>query len=293
MAIKIRWIDNSSIEKGHRIYKNSTYFTKDNLPAPLADIGPNIEEYEDTAGNAGENWYIVSSYITGYEVFSEPFIPGLTTVFVNDIFNDGSGITTYNFDGDLTSLDSNYDGTWNGNENYSNGINGDAVYFDSNSSISVNVPFGGAFISISAWLKYDYSSQKEFATLFHTSTGGLGTATPAILADYDGLGINTSNGDMLGVSTDVLPQNKWFHLYAYFDNDDSNNLIYIDGVKRSIASRKQQTQTRTMGSDNSLREIGYSRNDYHYEGSMDQLRLFNRALTESEIDNLYLEGNNG
>ena len=291
MAVTIKWKDNSYLEKGHRIYKSSTYFTPDNLPAPLVDLSPNIEEYQDTTSNAGENWYIVSAYILGYEVFSEPFIPSLTTTLIHDIFGDGSAVATYNFDGDITDLGGNYNGTWTGTENYASGIISQAVYFNSSSIVDLNVPFGGAFMSISVWLKYDYSSQNEFATLFYTSTGTtLNGTSPAIMTDTDGLGINTGNGDMVGVSTNVLPQNTWFHLYIYFDNNDSNNLIYIDGVSRSTSSQKQTPGTRSMNTDNRLRRIGGSTDTYFYKGSMDQLRIFNRALTQEEVNDLYQEG---
>ena len=96
MAVTIRWKDNSLIEEGHRIYKSSTYFTPDSLPAPLVDLGPDIEEYEDTASNAGENWYIVSAYILGYEAFSEPFIPGLLSFGIGpDVFVGGDLFAGY------------------------------------------------------------------------------------------------------------------------------------------------------------------------------------------------------
>ena len=93
MAVTIKWQDNNDIETGHRIYKSPTYFTKDNLPTPLVDLGPDVQEYEDTSANPEENWYIVSAYIIDYEVFSDPFI-------IRD-FNFGIGSVTF-VGGDFT-----------------------------------------------------------------------------------------------------------------------------------------------------------------------------------------------
>ena len=76
MTVLIQWKDTNAFETGHRIYRSSTYFTKDNLPSMLVELGPDIEEYQDTTANAGENWYIVSALLNnGHEVFSQAFIP--------------------------------------------------------------------------------------------------------------------------------------------------------------------------------------------------------------------------
>ena len=94
MAVTIKWQDNNTIEMGHRIYKSPTYFTKDNLPSMLVELGPDVTEYVDSAGVNGENWYMVSAFIAGYEVFSEAFIVG-------NFFNFGIGSDTF-VGGDLT-----------------------------------------------------------------------------------------------------------------------------------------------------------------------------------------------
>ena len=94
MSVTVKWKDNNYFETGHKIYKSSAYFTKDNLPSVLADLGPNVTEYVDSAGVSGENWYMVSALLNGYEVFSDPLIARN--------FNFGIGSDTF-VGGDLTA----------------------------------------------------------------------------------------------------------------------------------------------------------------------------------------------
>lgn len=76
MTVTVKWKDPNAFEEGKKIYRSPTYFTKDNLPAQLVDLGPDVEEYEDTTANAGENWYMIRVYMTnGHELFSQAFIP--------------------------------------------------------------------------------------------------------------------------------------------------------------------------------------------------------------------------
>ena len=76
MTVLIKWKESNAFEEGHRIYRNTQYFSSKNLPNALVELGANIEEYEDTTANPGENWYIISSFmINGHEVFSQAFIP--------------------------------------------------------------------------------------------------------------------------------------------------------------------------------------------------------------------------
>lgn len=76
MTVLVKWKIQNTAATGLRIYRSPSYFTKDSLPTVLAEVSPDVEEYEDTTANVGENWYMISSFLdNGYEVFSQPFIP--------------------------------------------------------------------------------------------------------------------------------------------------------------------------------------------------------------------------
>ena len=278
MAVTIKWKDNSSLEKGHRIYKSNTYFTPDNLPSPLVDLGPNIEEYEDTASNAGENWYILSAYILDYEVFSEPFIPDLTTIYTHDIFGDGSAVATYNFDGDVTDLGGNYNGSWNGTESYTSGVITQAADIIHDSEIYANMPLleNG---SVSFFLNIDSSANFTYDRII--GIGGYDYSSGwAIFKDNSSNSLyiyNNSGSKDTGI---IINFSTIHHIVIAFEYS-SDFTIYINGVSSFSG-------TQSFSPDNTLR-IGRS-GGYSFNGFVDQLRVFNRPLTQQEVNTLYQEG---
>ena len=286
MAVKIKWRDNNYIERGHRLYKSNTYFTKDNLPAPLVDLSPDVTEYNDTAGNTGENWYIVSAYTDNYEVFSSPFIPGLSTAFLHDVFGDGSIVATYNFDNSLNDIGGNYNLTRSDSEEYSEGVIFNSARFNSSSMTQGSFP-SLSETAISYWIKMDSVSGKRFG---HVSVGELsigseyepynGTPRDWDIVVIKGYGRFQSEG---AVYLGFLPD-EWHHVYI-----DSSINLYVDNNPVSFNRNDitwENTTTPLLLGD-------FTDYNSKLEGNMDQVRIFNRVLTEKEINILYLEGNMG
>jgi len=96
--------------------------------------------------------------------------------------------------------------------------------------------------------------------------------------------------------SDILSDNKFHMLSFIFDRNDKLR-IYIDGklVNNVIQSI---TQTRDLSNVNinynGVLNIGKRHNysdNYFFDGSIDDLRIYNRALNESEIKKLYEMGN--
>ena len=263
MAVTIKWKDNSSVEKGHRIYKSSTYFTSENLPAPLVDLGPDIEEYEDTASNIGENWYILSAYILGYELFSEPFIPGLDTTNSFDIFGDGSAVATYQFNGDATDLGGGYDATIYGNVSYN------TYYATVPIDSSINIP-SMTSTGISIFFRntnYQLNSSKNLFLLEYRTGDRIYTSkTNAGVYILDGVFSNVYVDNVyLNSPADfsVPDDGLWHHLYAEYPQTGES--LYL-GAESDVGSRS-------------------------FEGDFYMVRIFNRSLTSSEVNVLYQEIN--
>ena len=286
MAVTIKWKDNSLLEKGHRIYKSSTYFTPDNLPTPLADLGPDIEEYQDTASNAGENWYIVSAYILGYEVFSEPFIPGLITVFTHDIFGDGSAVATYNFDGDATDLGGSYNGSLNG-ATYDNGVIAQSIYTDGVGSYVDIYNITSKRYSLSMWIAvYDELFHGLFG--FDSLIGGESSnSIPRVIGlDTGNSGLESSFNNYQFNSGSFPTDGTFFHLVvSVYDNAGT---FYINGVQQTMTeSSGQRYQEYSGGGFLGRMSTAY---DIYKKAKFDQVRIFNRILTQQEVDLLYQEG---
>ncbi len=68
MGIRITWQDTNASEQGHRVYRSASPMNPENLPVPLVELGPDVEEYEDGSVVDGETWYYrVSAFSGGAE----------------------------------------------------------------------------------------------------------------------------------------------------------------------------------------------------------------------------------
>jgi hypothetical protein len=88
-------------------------------------------------------------------------------------------------------------------------------------------------------------------------------------------------GELLGGSGSRLNDGKWHQLVAVRNGSSSLTELYVDGEK--VAER---AFTYTYGFEsNSPVNIGYMNdgNGYHYEGVLDEVKLFGRALSSAEV----------
>jgi hypothetical protein len=91
-----------------------------------------------------------------------------------------------------------------------------------------------------------------------------------------------------------MAYNSWNHAAVVYDSSSTSNNadLYINGVKQTISkiSSPQGTQTANEGAGIIGNRIPLNRG---WEGLIDELRVYNRALSASEIVSLYDQGNSG
>ncbi|MBS4029356.1 MAG: VCBS repeat-containing protein, partial [Ignavibacteriales bacterium] len=76
-------------------------------------------------------------------------------------------------------------------------------------------------------------------------------------------------------ATTTINQNQWYHLAWVYDG--TNAYIYIDGILYGFAANPEFSKSGTeMG-------IGYHNGDGHFNGSIDEVRIWNVARYQSEI----------
>ena len=84
------------------------------------------------------------------------------------------------------------------------------------------------------------------------------------------------------------PLNHWYHIVATYDNSTETFKIYINGKERTsetvpgFGAVATNTRNLFLGS--------YRANTYWYDGKMDDLAIWNRELTSSEVEVLYNDG---
>jgi hypothetical protein len=96
---------------------------------------------------------------------------------------------------------------------------------------------------------------------------------------------STDNSEQYLHSNVVLPKNQWVHLACKFVLNDKfyiylNGALAASGMTNGTATKPPRTSTRTW-------KIGYDRGTCNYYGKIDEVRVWNRPLTEQEIKEIY------
>jgi uncharacterized protein (TIGR02145 family) len=105
-------------------------------------------------------------------------------------------------------------------------------------------------------------------------------------------GFNTGNADMMRADGSGLA-NRWVHIVAKYINGNpntSNCALYIDGIKKTLSGSCTGGQTATRRIHIGICDSSAWSYLYYFNGMIDDIRIYNRALSDSEITLLYHEG---
>jgi len=187
-------------------------------------------------------------------------------------FDETSGATAYDSIGDNTGTVN--DGTWT--TDTAGGASSGALYF--NSSANVTVPDANSLepttISIEAWIKPDVMGSwqamvgKDGSYIFDTTT----TSLRSFLFTSGG-NINFSGGMPLNSAT-------WYHIVTTYDGTTAK--IFLNGAMDSST-----TLTGTVNASGANLQIGSYVNAGYFEGIIDEVRIYNKALNLSEVQQNY------
>ena len=212
------------------------------------------------------------------------------TVDLYNPFPDGGGLALYQLNGNATDVSGNYNGTAT-NVTYGAGEFGQAGVFNGSSS-KITIPNGGIISSsggfaISFWLKWN--GDADYAYLFQFGNQG-GQSFYTILHDaidtlYWGV-TNSGYGSSISVGYSVAERSVWTNFVISWDGTTNVNAakIYKNGA---LAIEGTQTKSQpNIGNQEYL--IGNNGAEW-FNGELDQLRFFNRALRPYEVEALYTE----
>jgi len=209
-------------------------------------------------------------------------VPGLAAGIANaDLvgywkFDEGSGNTAYDL--------SNYtnDGTINGDPKWVAGKIGAALEFDGSDDYvdcgndpSLNI---NDSITVAAWLKTTSTAHGYFVS---KGTAWDETGHYAIGQEYNvpmtfQFEIAGSGGTIELDSNVAVNDDEWHYIVGTYD--DSVIRVYIDGVEENSGTGTNRLTDSTVGG----LTIG-QRGGNIISGTIDEVRIYNRALTESEI----------
>ena len=211
----------------------------------------------------------------------------MSTTQTLDIFNDNSCIATYTFDNETAEdLSGNYNGNWYGTEQYDTGKFGKAAKFNGNSYIDTGfINTSLTKFSLSCWIKCDnYSNLGNYSGLL-MNKGNSGDKRYGFRIKHKNDNPCIWNGaDNLFDEINMSEYNGVFvNLALVFDSEISYAKLYIN-------SELKQEITINEGLKFDTAIIGYNNQDNTgFNGLIDQVRIFNRALTDDEVKQLYNE----
>ena len=194
-------------------------------------------------------------------------------------FDDGSG-------GTATDSAGTNNGTLNGDPTWATGRFDGALSFDGNGdyvSVAPIVPLTGNTVTAQAWIRLD-----KYAGIYNPiltqNTGNNGYYFD-VTSGKPSFHIVVSPSYVQAISPEVINTDQWY--YVAGTNDGSNLKLYIDGQLEDSAF-----STGFLGVNNIAKIGGEPGSSLYFTGIIDDVRIYDRALTAGEILQLYQEGLN-
>ena len=151
------------------------------------------------------------------------------------------------------------------------------------------VSFGGGAIDIGGLAVSTAAAAKTTIAFWMYWNGAesvipVGWVTHDLILSGGAFGFGTLNSDVFGVASTGLA-NKWHHVVAEFTNGAvTSNKLYLDAVPQTLSQRAGTPLSANAVVAASLRLGGLpGSTSYRFGGQLDEVRLFKRALTATEV----------
>lgn len=214
---------------------------------------------------------------------------GASTAITQRGTNLATGLVGHwTFDGQYLSTSTATDSSGSGNHGTLTGANGkprpalgrlgQALSFDGVDDYVGATGNDNSNFSTSAWVKTSSTDSFDGIVEYSTSLNGR-------------RGIGLANGNVLIVYAStyrlstgaVVNDGRWHHIIGTYDG--TTPIVYVDGVAVSLGAENGGL---VGSSASSIVRIGdFTANGYKLNGSIDDVRIYNRALTAGEVQQLY------
>jgi hypothetical protein len=193
-------------------------------------------------------------------------------------FDEGSGNTAFD------ETDNDNDGTING-ASWTTGKSGNALNFDGNGDYvevpaSSSLDFNGATqYTFQAWIKSPLTSGESSGLFRQWELGDLDTGVGLwykASGDSYRIDIKTSSWQVFTINSANIPADTWTHITFTF------NAGTLKAYQNGVLLETHTTSGTTLAASGKLRLGAFS-----YNGLIDEIVIYNRALSESEIQDLY------
>jgi hypothetical protein len=214
----------------------------------------------------------------------------------------GNGVALYQLNGDATDESGNYNGTAS-NVSYGTGVFGQAGVFNNvgaNDSYSIDTNTKSFFgqkqtCSVSAWIKNSSNFASTYGTIF--TDYAFTSFNILIWMNSNGtieLYNRYNNANTTITSSGTYNDNQWHHVVGVINTSNNTMQFYIDNVEignvsistNAYSSSDTGTMKVTIGNLYAVHQSVYNSG---FIGSIDQVRVFDTALTPLEVESLYTE----
>ena len=244
-----------------------------------ADVSFNSNGF--TFNLSSNNFNGSGTYI--FMAFAEEVFTPITRNATNP-FGDASELALYKFESDGTDSEGNYTTTTLPNVTFASGYIGNAAVFNGSSSVITTS------LDIDTLTNYTISMWVNPSSLDKFFGGTINSAAQNGIYFYLDSGgtvrfVERTTTSTTLTSTDTISINTWNHLV--FVRDGSTNYIYINNG--TPVSTSNSNITNSIGFTLGRGGEYIPANTAYYNGSIDQARIFNRALDSGEVTQLYNE----
>jgi hypothetical protein len=222
------------------------------------------------------------------KVTSYPNVPNTDWL---EVYYDAKNLA----DGAVTSVDDLTPSGTNDGTATNVTVSDGAFVFNGTSSLlektSLSIPGGDNPFTFSFWIKNDTFD----ATQYILRLGDNQTM-------YQNVNIYKTSSNQIVFTTWLLDfpinytftSNRWNHISLMYPGggwEQSNLIVYVDGKRFNFGANRSSGGTggnvMTLATSLTLRLGGFSTGNMHFDGSIANFRLFNRALTSDEVWQLY------
>ena len=252
---------------------------------------------DDDLTNGTNYYYWIEAILDGFTYLDEEAVNATPEDGEDNIDLTDGLVAHYEFDGDADDSSGNgNDGEEFGGVSYTDGVIGRAASFDGvDDFIELNEAMSSEYLGLSVWFNTD------------STKTGQDYALQIIRLRYYGYGIKLNSPDVgmlsvnvaLSASENLLFESdstsfndgNWYHLVVNYS--DVGLRIYIDNnLIHTHSTTNSQPIYHNPDGGYSIGKDGNHWTDY-FEGSIDDFRIYNRALSVAEIEALYeLDGIN-
>ena len=259
-------------------YRNIAKYILPEIPLLDSSTNTEIQTEQEITGTQNIAVYADSTIHETSADFAQDVISSVNDV---DPFKDGSGVALWQFEGNANDTGGNYNGSWSGNEQYDTGKYGQGAKLDGSSTIKFMNDLNLQNYTITLWVKLSSTGQNNKRILEAYNSNGK-SCIFEIVNNKVYFGLNnggTTNTTSFASISDNLTD-KFYFLALTSDSKAYKDKVLIDN---NDTSDSRSADREFVGTDYD------GSGAYAFAGIIDQVRIFNRALTAEEVAKLYNE----